>query len=83
MIDLANINNQFDSKFETFSDLVEKIERKYKMFNEENPLMDAMVFSNVDDKVTLVFNPEYEIPSQVKTEVEVAYNLITKSLTKA
>jgi hypothetical protein len=28
MIDLANINNQFDSKFETFSELVEKNEKK-------------------------------------------------------
>jgi hypothetical protein len=73
MIDLANINNQFDTKFETFSELVEKIERKYKMFNEENPLMDAIVFSFVDEKVVLIFNPEFEIPSQVKSEVEVAY----------
>lgn len=73
MIDLANINNQFDTKFETFSELVEKIERKYKMFNEENPLMDAIVFSFLDEKVVLIFNPEFEIPSQVKSEVEVAY----------
>ncbi len=76
MIDLTNINNQFDSKFEDFSELVEKIERKYKMFNEENPLMDGIVFSYVDDKVALVFNPEYEIPSQVKTEVEAAYKQV-------
>jgi cell division protein FtsX len=76
MIDLANINNQFDSKFETFSELVEKIERKYKMFNEENPLMDAIVFSYVDDKVALVFNPEYEIPVQAKAEVEAAYKQV-------
>ena len=60
-------------KFETFSELVEKIERKYKMFNEENPLMDAIVFSFLDEKVVLIFNPEFEIPSQVKSEVEVAY----------
>ncbi|NDC31506.1 MAG: hypothetical protein EBZ58_11335 [Bacteroidetes bacterium] len=76
MIDLANINNQFDSKFETFSELVEKIERKYKMFNEENPLMDAIVFSFVNEKVALIFNPDYEIPSQVKIEVEVAYKQV-------
>jgi hypothetical protein len=76
MIDLANINIQFDSKFETFSELVEKIERKYKMFNEENPLMDAIVFSFVDEKVALVFNPDYDIPGQVKSEIEVAYKQI-------
>ncbi len=78
MIDLVNINNQFDTKFETFSELVEKIERKYKMFNEENPLMDAIVFSFVDEKVVLIFNPEFEIPSQVKSEVEVAYKNVFK-----
>jgi hypothetical protein len=76
MIDLANINNLYDSKFEDFSELVEKIERKYKMFNEENPLMDAIVFSYVDDKVALVFNPEYEIPGQAKAEVEAAYKQV-------
>ena len=76
MIDLANINNLYDSKFEDFSELVEKIERKYKMFNEENPLMDAIVFSYVDDKVALVFNPEYEIPGQAKAELEAAYKQV-------
>lgn len=76
MIDLANINDQFDTKFETFSELVDKIERKYKIFNEENPLMDAIVFSFVDEKVALIFNPEYEIPSQIKSEVEAAYKQV-------
>jgi hypothetical protein len=76
MIDLANINNQFDSKFETFSESVERIERKYKMFSEENPLMDAIVFSFVDEKVALIFNPEFEIPSQVKREVKEAYKQV-------
>ena len=76
MIDLANINNQFDSKFETFSELVEKIERKHKMFNEEKPLMDAIVFSYLNNKVALVFNPDYDIPSQVKSEIEVAYKQV-------
>lgn len=76
MIDLANINDVYDSKFEDFSELVEKIERKYKIFNEENPLMDAIVFSYVDGKVVLVFNPEYEIPTRVKTEVEEAYKQV-------
>ena len=76
MIDLANINDQFDTKFETFSELVDKIERKYKIFNEENQLMDAIVFSYVDDKVALVFNPEYEIPGQAKAEVEAAYKQV-------
>jgi hypothetical protein len=76
MIDLANINNQFDSKFETFSESVERIERKYKMFSEENPLMDAIVFSFVDEKVALIFNPEFEIPSQVKSEVKEAYKQV-------
>jgi hypothetical protein len=76
MIDLANINHQFDSKFETFSESVERIERKYKMFSEENPLMDAIVFSFVDEKVALIFNPEFEIPSQVKSEVKEAYKQV-------
>ncbi|MCX6187965.1 MAG: hypothetical protein NTU43_13415 [Bacteroidetes bacterium] len=76
MIDLANINNLYDSKFEVFSESVEKIERKYKMFNEENPLMDAIVFGYVDGKVALVFSPDIELPISVKEEVEAAYKQV-------
>jgi hypothetical protein len=46
------------------------------MFSEENPLMDAIVFSFVDEKVALIFNPEFEIPSQVKSEVKEAYKQV-------
>jgi len=36
MIDLTNINNLYDSKFEAFAELLEIIERKYKMFIDKN-----------------------------------------------
>jgi hypothetical protein len=38
--------------------------------------MDAIVFSFVDEKVALIFNPEYEITSQIKSEVEAAYKQV-------